>query len=268
MRTSEAGIAEIKQAEGYRAFAYPDIASKLYKTYPRAGWGFKSAALVLAKLPASASQLSGKPWTVGFGQTVGVTPSTYMNEAAAEDNIRAKLGTYEQAVLASCKVKPTQGQFDALVSIAWNVMSAVRPTSSIIKAHNRRDWAAASRAFRLYNMAKGVVEDGLIARRQREGLMYLNASPIEHSGIAEPIQTPEADPERPLAKSQINIASTAAGGTAAVAAVSETVNSIAAVKMGVSELADWAVPILLIAVVALCIYIVMQRNKQRKGGWA
>lgn len=272
MKTSEAGLSEIRKSETYREFAYPDIASKLYKTYPKAGWGYKPAAVIFTELPADAKDLDGAPWTVGYGQTVGITLYSLLTPAAAEINLRETIRKYELAVEKACTVKPTQGQFDALVSIAWNVMSAVSSKSSIIQAHNRRDWQAASRAFGLYNKAKGKVEKGLTLRRAREGAAYLAASPTTeetYESPAEEVATSQAvDGERSMAKSQINIASTAAGGATAVAAAAETVNSVAAVKAGVASLSDWAVPILLIAVVCLCGYIIWQRIGQRKAGWA
>ena len=274
MNISASGLKELKASEAFREFAYPDVASPLYKTYPKARWGFKPASEILETLPGSAKSLSGTPWTVGYGQTVGITPDSQMTEKAAEINLRVKIGAYEDAVERACTITPTQGQFDALVQLAWNVMSAVNPkTSSIIKAHNRGDWQAASRAFGLYNRAKGKADKGLTLRRAREGAAYLAASPVSVN-VPEEIE-PEApttsqvvDEERPMRKSEINIASTAAGGSAAVAAAAETVNSISAIKSGVSTLADWAVPILLIAVVCLCVYIVWQRGVQRKQGWA
>jgi len=278
MNISASGLKELKASEAFREFAYPDVASPLYKTYPKARWGFKPASEILETLPGSAKALSGAPWTVGYGQTVDVTPDSQMTEKAAEINLLVKIGKYEDAVERACTITPTQGQFDALVQLAWNVMSAVSPKSSIIKAHNRGDWQAASRAFGLYNKANGRTEKGLTLRRAREGAAYLAASPaanpslpetMEESGAPSMLLTSSSvDEERPMRKSEINIASTAAGGSAAVAAAAETVNSISAIKSGVSTLADWAVPILLIAVVALCVYIVWQRGLQRKQGWA
>ena len=278
MNISASGLKELKASEAFREFAYPDVASPLYKTYPKARWGFKPASEILETLPGSAKALSGAPWTVGYGQTVDVTPDSQMTEKAAEINLLVKIGKYEDAVERACTITPTQGQFDALVQLAWNVMSAVSPKSSIIKAHNRGDWQAASRAFGLYNKANRRVEKGLTLRRAREGAAYLAASPaanpslpetMEESGAPSMLLTSSSvDEERPMRKSEINIASTAAGGSAAVAAAAETVNSISAIKSGVSTLADWAVPILLIAVVCLCVYIVWQRGVQRKQSWA
>jgi lysozyme len=78
----------------------------------------------------------------------------------------------------------------------------------------------------------------------------------------------QVDPERPMAASTINRAGVVAGGTAAVATVAETARTVADVKYSAQALGDWLVPILLLAVVGLCGYIVWERVKQRKGGWA
>lgn len=267
MRLSEQGFEELKKSEAYRKYAYPDVASPLFKAYPKKPWGFKPVAEILRTLPDSARKLDGTPYTVGYGQTVGVTPESQMTLAEAEDNLRAKIRKYELAVESSCTVEPTQGQFDALVQIAWNVMAAVSKDSSIIKAHNRRDWLSASRAFDLYNKARGKEDKGLTLRRKREGAAYLAASPVtEVEDITVPPQT--VDAEKPMTKSEINIASVAAGGTAAVTAVTETVNAINAFKAGITTLSNWTIPVLLVAVVGLCIYIVVQRNTQRKQGWS
>lgn len=275
MKISASGLEELKASEAFREFAYPDVASPLYKTYPKARWGFKPASEILETLPEGAKELSGTPWTVGYGQTVGITPDSQMNEKAAEINLLVKIGKYEDAVDRACTITPTQGQFDALVELAWNVMSAVGPKSSIIKAHNRGDWQAASRAFGLYNKANGRADKGLTLRRAREGAAYLAASPAANPALPETVEesgvlptSSSVDAERPMHKSEINIASTAAGGSAAVAAIADTVNSVSSIKTGVATLSDWAIPILLIAVVALCVYVIWQRNNQRKAGWA
>jgi lysozyme len=71
-----------------------------------------------------------------------------------------------------------------------------------------------------------------------------------------------------MTASTINRASVVAGGTATVAAVTETVQAINEVKYGVSQLGDWLVPALLVAVVCLAGYIVWERVKQRREGWS
>jgi hypothetical protein len=59
-----------------------------------------------------------------------------------------------------------------------------------------------------------------------------------------------------------------AGGTATVATVAETVNTVGYIKRGVDDIQDWIVPILLIVAVAAVGYIVWERVNQRRQGWA
>lgn len=132
--------------------------------------------------------------------------------------------------------------------------------SSVIKAHNRGDHQAAARAFSLWNKAGGKVWPGLTRRRAAEAALYLSGEPVE---------MPQAvEPERPMTASTINRAGVVAGGTAAVATVAETARTVADVKYSAQSLGDWLVPVLLLAVVGLCAYIVWERVKVRREGWS
>ena len=71
-----------------------------------------------------------------------------------------------------------------------------------------------------------------------------------------------------VGSSPINRAGVVAGGTAAVATVSETARTLADVKSSTQSLGDWLLPVLLLCVVGLCAYVVWQRVSQRRGGWA
>lgn len=278
MKTSKKGVDIIHAAEAFRAFAYPDPASKLYKASPRQRWGFRPASEILAQLSPSTRALSGAPWTVGWGETRGVTKDTRMTRDEADVAFAASLYEFERAVESAVRGAAggtTQGQFDAMVSLTYNIGIAAFRKSSILRNHLKGDFAAAARSFHLYNQAGGKQMPGLVKRRAAESAHYLSdmrlpqslLSPAEEaldSGV-----TPQrVDPERPLAASEINRASVAAGGTAAVAATAEVARSVADVKYSMDSLGEWIVPILLIAVVGLCGYIVWQRLLQRRGGWS
>lgn len=199
-------------------------------------------------------------WTIGYGFTKGVQAGDRMTREQGEARLREELQDYEQAVAAAAGAC-SQSQFDALVCFAWNVGIAGMRGSSVIKAHRRGDFQAAARAFALWNKAGGKVWPGLTRRRAAEAALYLE------SDEAQPM--PQAvEPERPMSESTINRGATIAGGTAAVATVAETVSTVREVKHGVEDLGTWLVPVLLLAVVGLCAYIVWERIKQRKGGWA
>lgn len=227
MKTSAQGIALIKRFEGFRQNAYQDVVGV---------------------------------WTIGYGFTKGVQAGDIMSRAQADERLAEELRDYEQAVMRATGGDVTQSQFDALVSFAWNVGAKGMAGSSVIKAHKRKDYQAAARAFALWNKAGGKVWPGLTRRRAAEAALYLEDLPSE---------MPQAvEPERPMADSSINRGAVIAGGTATVATVAETVQTVAEVKRGADDLGAWLVPVLLLAVVGLCGYIVWERVKQRKGGWA
>lgn len=233
MRTSPRGVRLICEFEGFRDKAY--------------------------KCPAGV-------WTIGYGFTEGVKEGDTISRAAAEKRLVQELVKYEAAVYRACTFEPNQNQFDALVCFAFNIGTKGMAGSSVIKAHNRGDFQAASRAFSLWNKAGGKVFPGLTRRRAAEAALYLEPTYVSENTAPD---MPQAiDPETPMTSSTINRASVVAGGTAAIASATEVVNTVNGLKYGLDGLGNWLVPALLVLVVGLCGYVVWQRFQQRKGGWA
>ena len=160
------GVALLKESEKFVGFAYPDPMSPLARALQADRiW---QAVLRGAPIPARYSHLDGRPWTIGYGFIEGVRPGDTMTQAQADNLLARKLVPYCQAVLQACTIKPNENQFAALVVCAWNIGIRGISTSSIIKAHNRGDFAAAARAFCLWNKSRGAVVPGLVTRRARE----------------------------------------------------------------------------------------------------
>jgi lysozyme len=235
MRLSSDGLRLIKAHEGLRLSAY--------------------------KCPAGV-------WTIGYGHTRTAREGMTINTQQADALLLRDVRTFEQGVAVALTKPATQAQFDALVSFAFNVGLAGLRRSSVLRAHNAGDYQAASRAFSLWNKAGGRELPGLTRRRAEEAALYLSDLPTEGKR-AEPIPSPDmpqsVDPERPLRDSEINRAAVGAGAMGTVAIVGESARTVGEVR---TSLGDWLLPGLLVAVVALCAYIVWQRRKQRKGGWA
>ena len=241
MRTSSRGLALIKQFEGFRSLAYQDVVGV---------------------------------WTIGYGFIKGVKPGQHMTAAQAEARLVTELIEYERAILGGCTRPPTQNEFDAMASLAWNIGTAGFLRSTVLRAHNRGDAQAAARAFALWNKAGGKEWPGLTRRRAAEAALYLEPAPQPVPvRDALPVVNPEPRPaaqdmpqavdrERTMAESGINRAATVAGTTAA------TVGAISQIKAGLEDLHGWLVPALCVALVALAGYIVWQRWEQRRKGWA
>ncbi|ENE2372803.1 lysozyme [Klebsiella aerogenes] len=149
MQTSDEGIVLIKGFEGCRLTAYPD---------PGTG---------------------GAPWSIGYGWTLPVDgkpvrPGMTIDQATADRLLKTGLVSYENDVLKIVKVKLTQGQFDALVSFAYNIGSRALSTSTLLKKLNAGDIKGAADEFLRWNKAGGKVLNGLTRRREAERALFMS----------------------------------------------------------------------------------------------
>jgi lysozyme len=230
LKTSKKGIQVIKEFEGCKLKSYQDIVGV---------------------------------WTIGYGFTKGVSPNDTMTQTECEERLLEELASYEQAVHEGTGGEYTQNQFDAMVSLAWNIGIAGFRKSSVLKAHVRGDYQAAARAFGLWNKAGGKVVAGLTRRRAAESVLYLTPEAYEPK-----LDMPQrVDEERPMTSSTINRAGVIAGGTATIAGVSQTIDTVNNLKYSIASLGDWLVPALLVLTIVSVGYIIYERVMQRKNGW-
>ena len=277
MKTTPDAIEKIKKHEAFREYAYPDPASPLARECRRRGfklrWGFEPAKNLIDKLPDDLRKLHGNPWTVGYGETKGVTFEDRWTKDEAHRHLLKRIQEFEDGVLAACTREPNPNECGAMVSFAYNVGLGGFRKSSVLKAHNRGDHEAAARAFGLWTKAGGAEMPGLVRRRADEAALYLkpytDLTDDEEllAEVMDPISQ-QVEPERPMTKSTINKASAVAGGTAAIAAATEVVETVNSFKAGVAGLGEWLVPILLVVTVCAVGYAIHQRLHQRKEGWA
>lgn len=148
MKTSQLGIDLIKAFEGKRLKAYPDPAT------------------------------GGEPWTIGYGTTTSagvgkITKGMVITEAQAESMLVRSLAAYEFGVQRALKVAPSQQQFDAMVSLAYNIGLTNFSRSSVVKYLNTGLVEKAAGAFLLWNKAAGKVMPGLTRRRAAERDLFL-----------------------------------------------------------------------------------------------
>jgi lysozyme len=115
-------------------------------------------------------------WTIGYGSTHGVRPGDRIDENSAEARLRDEVRMYEKAVAHALKVPATQNQFDALVSLAYNIGTSAIVRSSAIKLHNQKQFEKAADAILLWRSANGKVLPGLVRRREEERSLYLRES--------------------------------------------------------------------------------------------
>ncbi len=100
-----------------------------------------------------------------------------ITEAQAEDLLIEDLARFEAGVSSLIKDSPTlQGQFDGLVSLAFNVGLGALGKSTLLKKHLAGDYAGAAKQFARWNRAGGRVLAGLTKRREAERQLYTGKS--------------------------------------------------------------------------------------------
>lgn len=156
MRISAEGVALMHHFESCRLVAYPDPGSK-----------------------------DGHPWTIGWGHTgPEVRRGLVWTQAQADAAFVQDLAATGAGVQRLVKVPLAQGQFDALVSFAYNVgldenqngKAEGLGESTLLRKLNAKDYAGAAEQFLRWNKNDGVVMYGLTRRRTAERALFLGAN--------------------------------------------------------------------------------------------
>ena len=113
--------------------------------------------------------------TIGWGSTgPDITLATIWTKAQCDAHFAADLAAFATKVATLLgKSTTTQHQFDAMVSLAYNIGTAAFGGSSVLKWHRAGDHPAAAAAFSLWVKQKGKVLAGLVRRRHAEAALYL-----------------------------------------------------------------------------------------------
>lgn len=141
MRTSQQGIDLIKEFEGFSERVY---------------------------------LCPGGVYTIGYGHTRGVQIGDTCTREKAEEYLRDDLKDTEEAIEALIEVPLTQNQFDALVSLVYNIGSGNFYDSTIRRVINCKvaDREEYRRAWMMWVKSKGKVLKGLVRRREAEYKLF------------------------------------------------------------------------------------------------
>ncbi|MFT3967097.1 MAG: lysozyme [Sphingobium sp.] len=113
-----------------------------------------------------------KVWTIGYGSTgEKVRQGMTITATQAEALLREDLDRFERAVSVAAP-NATQNQFDAMVSLAFNIGIANFNSSTLLRKHRAGDHSGAQAEFARWNKAGGQVLAGLTRRRAAEAALY------------------------------------------------------------------------------------------------
>lgn len=136
---SEAGLELLKKTEGFSATPYPDH----------------------------------KGFSVGYGHLIKSGESLSMvTKDEAEQLLLGDVQWAEQAVRTSVNVPLNSNQFDALVSLAYNIGQGAFKSSTLVKKLNAGDYEGAADQFALWNKASGAINSALVSRRAQEADLF------------------------------------------------------------------------------------------------
>lgn len=119
-----------------------------------------------------------KVWTIGYGTTVypngkKVKSGDICNRETAQEWLTHEVEEKAKAVRDAVLVVMTQGQFDALVSFAYNVGIGAFKKSTLLKKLNAGNIQGAANEFMKWNKGGGKVLAGLVRRREAERKLFL-----------------------------------------------------------------------------------------------
>lgn len=144
MKTSEKGLQFIRREEGERLTAYADIIGV---------------------------------WTIGVGHTgvvdgKPVAKGMVISANKSRELLSADLLKFESAITRLVKVPLKQYEFDALVSLVFNIGETNFARSTLLKKLNTNDFEGAAEQFLAWKNAGGRPVQGLLNRRKREKDMF------------------------------------------------------------------------------------------------
>lgn len=116
-------------------------------------------------------------WTIGIGTTVypsntKVKKGDVCTAEQAKTYFTHDLKQFEKTVNDAVEVDLTQNQFDALVSLTYNIGSTAFKNSTLLKKLNAKDFTGAADQFLVWNKGGGKVLKGLVRRREAERALF------------------------------------------------------------------------------------------------
>ena len=147
MKISPRGLELIKDFEGFSSSAYLDVVN-----IPTIGWG---------------NTFYEDGTKVKLGDQISKADALKLLEVVANRDFADK-------IFPSIKVKVTQSQFDAMVSLAYNIGVGAFLKSTLLKKVNAGEFTGAGEEFLKWNKANGKEVLGLTRRREREKQLFLS----------------------------------------------------------------------------------------------
>lgn len=151
MRASQNAIELIKRFEGFRAIAY---------------------------------RCPGGTMTIGYGSTDGVLEGQAVTPAQAQEMLVREVAEVDADLSQLVRVRLSQNQWDALISLVYNIGVGNFEQSTLRKIINQGRFDRVPAEIKRWRLARGRILSGLIARRAAEAALWEGRA-IEYSRLAD-----------------------------------------------------------------------------------
>ena len=111
--------------------------------------------------------------TVGYGETKGVTMKSRTTPDRALVQLLSSANRHASDIRQCITVPLYQHEFDAYVSLAYNIGAKNFCHSTLVRKLNAKDYSGACSEIRRWNRAGGKVLPGLSKRREKEYRMCM-----------------------------------------------------------------------------------------------
>lgn len=223
MITSPAGVKAIEGHEGLELTAYQDVAGH---------------------------------WTIGFGHIGSqyAFEGSVITRAKATKLLKEDLKDAENAVNRYVKVPLNQKQFDSLVSLVFNIGAGAFARSTLLKKLNNKDYLGAADEFPKWRRAGNRVIRGLVIRRAKERIMFLEGTKDSCKAHLPSNLEPDIPAKEPISSSKPiqALGATTVAGT--LAAGSEMAAPLAGIN-------DYLMVLWVVLSVAAIVYFIYSRKE-------
>lgn len=113
-------------------------------------------------------------WTIGIGHTGNVKSGMKITKEYAYELLIHDLKRFENVVNENTKAQLKQHEFDALVSLTFNIgCNAFKNSTLLKKINTKADSEEIEQQFLRWKYGGGKILPGLLARRKREFKMFV-----------------------------------------------------------------------------------------------
>lgn len=205
---------------------------------------------------------SGGVPTIGYGTTrypdgVAVSIGDAITELQADEYFASNIVKFENAVNKFVKVKLSQNQFDALISLVYNIGIGAFQKSTLLKKLNASDFEAVPAQWMRWDKDNGKQISGLTNRRRQELGMWRGTLSKEGANIR-----PSAPKGKPAIKSPTNWAGVGVGAATVTATINQAKDTVQTAGDAVRAFCES--PMLYAAIIILVgVAFMIWRNHQR-----